>query len=146
VLFAGLVPIHQLQLARPTAPARGGDGVVAYAVPQRTHEIGIRNRAFVRETAAVRTCLGSKPKSPPPKSSEVALVMAGQRTRRQRRISSSFRWRARPTRTLTTPAPIVPDLPDMPGVIPDAELVVDPMRHPRPGPKRGFLAQLLRAF
>ena len=49
-------------------------------------------------------------------------------------------------RTLTTPARIVQDLPDMAGMILDTELVVDPMRHPRAGPKRGFLAQLLRAF
>jgi hypothetical protein len=31
-------------------------------------------------------------------------------------------------------------------VIRDAQLVVDPMRHPRAGPQRGFLAPLLRAF
>ena len=34
----------------------------------------------------------------------------------------------------------------MAGVILDAELVVDQVRHPRTGPKRGFIAQLLWAF
>jgi hypothetical protein len=39
-------------------------------------------------------------------------------------------------RALTTPAQIIQNLPNMAGVILDAELVIDQVRHPRTGPRR----------
>src|SRR5215471_8994029 len=47
-------------------------------------------------------------------------------------------------RTLTTPAQIIQDLPNMAGVILDAELVIDQVRYSRAGPQRSLITQLLR--
>jgi hypothetical protein len=49
-------------------------------------------------------------------------------------------------RALTTPAQIIQNLPNMAGVILDAELVIDQVRHPRTGPKRRLITQFLRTL
>jgi len=49
-------------------------------------------------------------------------------------------------RPLATPAQIVEDLPHMAAVIPDAELVLDEVPHPRTSPQGSCITQLLRAL
>src|SRR6516162_1123308 len=106
---------------------------------------------FEATAGRIGPCGRSTTRPKPSRESEVAhehpLAVNGENSRakvQNVRGDSSVAFPGSPLRSLRTPAQTHQNLPHMTLVIAHPKLFLDQVRHPRAGPQRSFIAQLLR--